>query len=180
MHRILSAASIAFGAFIAVTSVIGIYLGFQAFNGWLAILYGSLGASMGVAGIAAVITKHPLREALLGWFLIGITSRAILESLYFIWIGWFVSFVIAIVLLGGLIYELRRHPSAAGTLCAMGGGAAAILSLVVLAFVAPHLPALCPAPRGESASVLLISYPPSAFLWDEAKLKFDLGCLGSL
>jgi hypothetical protein len=163
-----------------VTSVIGIYLGIQAFNGWLAILYGLLGASMGVAGIAAVLTKHPLREALLGWFLIGITSRAILESLYFIWIGWLISFVITVVLLGGLVFELSRHPSAARTLYALGGGAAAILSLVVLAFVAPYLPALCPAPRAAGASVLLIPYPPSAFPWDEAELKFDLRCLESL
>jgi uncharacterized membrane protein len=160
-----------------VTSVIGIYLGIQAFNGWLAILYGLLGASMGVAGIAAVLTKHPLRDALLGWFLIGITSRAILESLYFIWIGWFISFVIVVVLLAGLVYELSRHPSAAGTLYALGGGAAAILSLVVLVYVSPYLPALCPAALAEGKSVILIPYPPSAFPWDEAELANSLRCL---
>jgi hypothetical protein len=160
--------------------LLGIYLGFQSFNGWLAILYGSLGASMGVAGIAAVWTRHPLRDALLGWFLIGITSRAILESLYFIWFGWFISFVIAVILVAGLVYELRRHPSADRTLYALGGGAAAILSLFVLAFASPYLPVLCPAPRSAGARVLLIPYPPSAFPWDEAELRFDLRCLETL
>jgi hypothetical protein len=160
--------------------LLGIYLGFQAFNGWLAILYGSLGASMGIAGIAAVLTKHPVRDALLGWFLIGITSRAILESLYFIWIGWFISFVIAAILITALVWELSRRPSADRTLYALGGSAAAILSLVVLAFAAPYLPILCPGTRAVSGPILLIPYPPSAFPWGEAEVKFDLRCLETL
>lgn len=43
-----------FGAFIAATSGLGIALGVHAGKGWLAILYGGLGVSMGVAGMAGV------------------------------------------------------------------------------------------------------------------------------
>jgi hypothetical protein len=175
-RRILAAASIAFGAFILVTSVVGIALGIQSFNGWLAVIYGSLGASMGNAGIIGVWVKQPLRGALLGWFLVGIGSRAIMEGTVYLF---FISVPIAAVLLAALIYEMQRRPSVAGTLSALGGGALAILSLVVLAYVAPHLPALCPYMPAEGTSRASFSYPGGSFPWEGVQSQYFEQCAGA-
>lgn len=51
-------AAIAFGAWITITSAIGIAVGVHASEGWLAILYGCLGMSMGIAGMAGVWMKR--------------------------------------------------------------------------------------------------------------------------
>src|SRR5438270_13540743 len=68
-----------FGIFIAVTSAAGIYFGVQVGNGWLAILYGLLGCTMGLAGVVAALVARPLRSGLLGWFLVGIAARAVID-----------------------------------------------------------------------------------------------------
>lgn len=75
-----------FGAFVAITSVAGAVIGVLAWNGWLAIIYGTLGLTMGVAGIVGVWTRPPLRSALFGWFRVGIAGRAIVEGGLYLWL----------------------------------------------------------------------------------------------
>src|SRR5712691_13211298 len=87
--RFLRVIWIVLGAYIVVTSLGGIVLGVLGWNGWLAILYGALGVSMGAAGIVGALTSGPRRATLLGWFLVGIAARAILEGDLYLW---FVSF----------------------------------------------------------------------------------------
>ena len=162
-------ASVGFGAFILVTSAAGIVLGVQAGNGWLAILYGLLGCSMGLAGIAGTFVARPLRSALFGWFLLGIALRTVLDGgVYLLWI----TFPIPVVLLGVLLYELTRRPSRSDTTAALGGGALALATLVLLALAAPSLPVICPPP----GSGLLISYPPADFPWEQAEHHYTDVC----
>jgi hypothetical protein len=156
-----------------LTSVLGIVFGILAYDGWLAILYGLLGVSMGAAGIAGAWAKHPLREALLGWCLLGLAGRAIVAGdILFLSVG----IPIAAILVAVLIYDLRARPSTGGTFAALGGGALAVLSTVALAFAAPHLPPLCPGSPAAGNSVFLIAYPPSVSPWDTAERTYVLRC----
>jgi hypothetical protein len=160
-----SAAAIGFGAYIALTSLVGILLGVQAGDGWLAILYGALGISMGLAGIASAFVDRPLRSALLGWFLVGIAARAVLVGdLFFLVLG----VPVACVLLGTLVVELSSRASAANTLWGIAGSALSVIAFVLLVAAAPHLPVICPSLPEAGKSVLLISYPiDSVFPWDD-------------
>jgi hypothetical protein len=175
-RRLAEAASLGFGVYIAITSLIGIALGVAGWNGWLAISYGALGVSMGIAGIVAPRLTEPLRSALFGWFLLGLASRAVLEGdLYF----WFISFPIAGVLVLMLALELAHERSIPSALWALGGGTLAVVSLVALAFVAPYMPAICPwSPTVGRTTMVLISYPGSTFPWDAAELTYAEQCLG--
>jgi hypothetical protein len=169
-ERVARILVIGFGVYIAVTSAAGIGIGFHAGEGWLAILYGALGASMGLAGIAGVFMTGALRRALLGWFFVGIASRAIVEGdAYLI----FISAPVALVLLAGLAIELLRRPSVVGFVSAAAGGVLAILSLVVLAAVAPALPPICQHLVGG-----YLLYPGNTPPFDVAELKYLLTCLG--
>ena len=51
--------AIAFGAYIALTSLVGIFLGVQVYGGWLSIIYGALGISMGLAGMVGAFVARP-------------------------------------------------------------------------------------------------------------------------
>src|SRR5258708_19957539 len=75
-----------FGAYIVVTSLVGAIVGVQAFNGLLAILYGALGATMGLAAILSCFVSGPRRALLVGWSLVGLASRAVLEGNVYLWI----------------------------------------------------------------------------------------------
>jgi hypothetical protein len=160
---------VGFGVFIVLTSLAGIALGLHAGEGWLAILYGGLGASMGSAGISTVWTTGATRGALLGWFLVGLASRALVEGdLYLI----FLSVPIAAALLAALAFALQRQRTAAGTMGAAAGGGLAVLSLVALAAVAPSLPAICPPTRGPG-----ILYPGNTPPFDFAEYRYIERCL---
>ena len=157
-----------------LTSVLGIVFGILAYNGWLAIVYGLLGVSMGAAGILGAWAKHPLREALLAWCLLGLAGRAVLVGdILFLTVG----IPIAAILVAALTYELLGRRSTAGTLAALGAGVIAVLSTVALAYAAPYLPALCPGSPAAGTSVFLIAYPPSVSPWDTAERKYVLRCL---
>jgi hypothetical protein len=164
--------AIGFGAYIATTSLGGIALGVHADDGWLAILYGGLGVSMGGAGIAGVWLKGAARGALLGWFLVGIASRAVVEGDAYLW---FISFPIAAALLCSLAFELLYHRSSAKTLAAAAGGSLAILSLVGLAIIAPSLPVICAPKTGTSET--LFNYPGDSPPFDVAESAYTLHCL---
>src|SRR5258707_11329329 len=69
-----------FGAYIVVTSLVGAIVGVQAFNGWLAILYGALGVTMGLAAILSGFVSGPRRALFVGWSLVGLASRAGLQG----------------------------------------------------------------------------------------------------
>ena len=129
---------------------------------------------MGVAGIAGVWAPSPVRGVLFGWFLVGLAGRAVLEGDLFLW---FISFPIAAVLIAALIFELVRRRSTAETLCALGGGALSLVSLVVLAYLAPYLPVICPGAFAARNPVALLSYPASTFPWDATELKYMERCL---
>ena len=148
-------------------------MGVLAGNGWLAILYGTLGLSMGIAGIASVWAGAPLRAALPGWFLVGIASRSILEGSLF---AWFVSIPIAAVLVAALILELLRHRSVASTVWASVGGGLAIYSLVALVYIAPNLPAICLPFPDPGRSAVLISYPYGDPPWDVPERNYQDYC----
>lgn len=167
-------AALALGAWIAITSAIGIALGVHSDEGWLAILYGGLGVSMGIAGMAGIWMSGALRGAFLGWFLVGIASRALVDGdLYLI----FISAPTAGALLAALAFELLHRRSVAGTVGAAVGGGVAILSLVALVIVAPSLPVICqpfPAPGTSSWS---IAYPGNTPPFDAAERKYNSGCL---
>jgi hypothetical protein len=166
-------AAVALGAWIAITSAIGIAVGVHASEGWLAILYGGLGVSMGIAGIAGVGMTGALRGALLGWFLAGIASRAILEGdLYFV----FISVPIAIGLLSALTFELIRGPSVARSLSAVAGGGLAVLALIVLAIVAPSLPVICQSFLGPGRSVTIFLYPGNIPPFDAVERNYIDRC----
>lgn len=175
--RASSIGFVGFGVFIAATSAIGIALGVHAGEGWLAILYGGLGVSMGVAGIAGVWMTGAPRGALFGWFLVGLASRAIVEGSVNLLL---VSLPIAAALLSALTFELLHRPSIAGTVGAAAGGCLAVLALAVLAIVAPSLPVICapfPAP-GKAESFIL--YPGNTPPFDVAERSYDSRCLGQV
>lgn len=174
-RRVADAASVGFGAYIAITSLIGIALGVAGWDGWLAISYGALGVSMGVAGIVAPRLTGPLRSTLFGWFLLGLASRAVLEGDLYLW---FISFPIAGILVLMLALELAHERSIPGALWATGAGALAVVSLVALAFAAPHLPAICPWSPAAGRTMVLISYPGSTFPWNVTELTYAEQCLG--
>ena len=165
--RVAQVACIVFGAYIAVTSLVLGVAGVYADNGWLSIMYGVLGVSMGLAGIAAMFTKEPLSSVLLGWFLIGITSRSVLDGLYFLW---FIPFTATLLVV--LVATLAYKPSTAKTRSMLAGGLLAILSSAVLVVAAPHLPVICPSPPAHFA----ISYPSSS-VWEDAESRYRLHCL---
>src|SRR6266436_7812323 len=74
-----------FGAYIVVTSLVGAIVGVQAFNGWLAILYGALGATMGLAAILSCFVSGPRRALFVGWSLVGLASRPVPEGTIYLW-----------------------------------------------------------------------------------------------
>lgn len=173
LNRVAGAACVGFGIFVAITSVAGAVIGVLAWNGWLAIIYGSLGLTMGVAGIVGVWTRPPLRSALFGWFLVGIASRALVEGGLYLW---FVSLPIAVVVLSGLAFELFRRPSVAGTVWASVGGGLALYSIFALAYVAPNLPAICLPFPDPGKSAVLVSYPIGNPPWDFPERKYQAYC----
>ena len=151
-----SFAAAGFGAYIALTSLVGILLGVQAGDGWLAIIYGTLGISMGLAGVVGAFVGRPLRSALLGWFLVGIATRAVVVGdLVFLIVG----VPVAVVLLAALVVELSIRGSAANTLWCFASAASSVVAFALLAVAAPHLPVICPSLPAAGKSVLRISYP---------------------
>src|SRR2546422_5962792 len=152
-----------FGAYIVVTSLVGAIVGVQAFNGWLAILYGALGATMGLAAILSCFISGPRRSLFVGWSLVGLAARAILEGNLYLWI---VSLPIAAILLTALVVSLVRMPTWPERMSLLAAGIASIFALALLALAAPALPAICPPPPPAGKSVLLISYPPGVFPWE--------------
>ncbi len=172
-NRVAGAACVSFGAFIALTSVAGAVIGVLAWNGWLAIAYGILGLTMGVAGAAGVWTPQPLRSALFGWSFVGIASRAILEGgVHF----WLVSIPVAAVLLSALAFELVRRPSVSGSWWAFAGAGLALYSLFALAYLAPNLPPICLPFPDPGRSAVLVAYPPGNPPWDSAERKYQDYC----
>jgi hypothetical protein len=167
----------AFGAYIAVTSAAGISLGLHAGEGWLAIIYGALGVSMGVAGMAGVWMKGALRGALLGWFLVGVASRAIVEGDAYLA---FISFPIAVALLSALAFELLHWRSAAKALGAAAGGCLAILALPALAITAPSMPAICSSAAAFGRSQSMVFRYPATTLFDAAEERYTERCLAPL
>ncbi len=164
---------VGFGAYIFVTSLVGIVLGVQAFNGWLAILYGALGASMGLAAILCAFVSGRRRDVLIGWSLVGLATRAVLEGDLYLW---FVSLPIAAILLAALVANLAVLPSWSERTVALVAGIASIVSLALLASVAPSLPTICPPRQPPGTSISLVSYPPDVFPWDAAEHKYIDRC----
>lgn len=168
-------AVVGFGAWIVITSAIGIALGVHSGEGWLAILFGGLGVSMGAAGMAGVLMSGALRGVLLGWFLVGIASRALVEGdTYLI----FISVPIAVALLAALAVELLHRRSVSTTVGTAAGGGLAILSLVALAIAAPSLPVICqpfPAP-GTTSWFLSVGYVGNTPPFDVAEQKYNASC----
>jgi len=163
-----------FGAYILVTSLIGALLGVLGFNGWLAILYGALGASMGLAAILCTFVSGPRRAVFVGWSLVGLASRAVLEGDAYLW---FVSFPIAGILLTALLVSLSRLPTWSERTSLLAAGIASILALTLLAVVAPALPTICPPRQPPGKSFSFIFYPPNDFPWDTAERKYVEACL---
>jgi hypothetical protein len=162
-----------FGAYIVVTSLVGAILGVEAFNGWLAILYGGLGATMGLAAILSCFVSGPRRALFVGWSLVGLASRAVLEGDLYLWI---VSLPIAGILLSVLVVSLVRLPTWSERMSLLAAGIASILVLTLLALAAPALPTICPPLPPPGKSVLLISYPPGVFPWETAERKYMEAC----
>lgn len=174
--RIAGAASVGFRAFIAITSIAGAVVGVLAWNGWLAIAYGSLGLTMGVAGIAAVWTRPPLRSALFGWFLVGIAGRAILEGGIYLWL---ISIPVAVALLAALAFELVRRPSATATKWALAGvgrrrpcGLLAVCARLRGAKPVPDLHTVSGPGKVSSSRLVPTCNPP----WDVAERKYQDYC----
>ena len=107
-------AAIGFGAYIALTGLVGIFLGVQAVYGWLAILYGTVGISMGLAGVVSAFVDRPLRSVLLGWFLFGIATRAVVGADVYSLV---VAVLIAAALLAALVVDLSVRGSVANMVC---------------------------------------------------------------
>lgn len=150
------AAAIGFGSYIALTSLVGILLGLQAGEGWLAILYGALGITMGVAGAASAFVKSPLRSGLLGWFLFGIATRAVVGADVF---DLFIAVPIALALLAALLIDLSIRPSVTKTVWGLAGALLSAIAFLLLAIAAPNLPVICPSLPAEGQSSFLIEYP---------------------
>jgi predicted neutral ceramidase superfamily lipid hydrolase len=163
-----------FGAYIAVTSLVGAIVGVQAFNGWLAILYGALGVSMGLAAILCGLVSGPWRAVLVGWCLVGLSGRAVLEGDLYLS---FVSLPIAAILLTAFIVNLSRFPTSSERMSTLVSGIASILALTLLAVVAPALPTICPPRLPPGKSVSFISYPPDVFPWETAEQKYIAACI---
>ena len=162
-----------FGAYIVVTSLVGAIVGVQAFNGWLAILYGALGVTMGLAAILSCFVSGPRRALFVGWSLVGLASRAVLEGDLYLWI---VSLPVAAILLTALMVSLVRMPTWSERMSLLAAGIASILALTLLAVAAPALPTFCPSQAPPGKSVLLISYPPGVFPWETAERKYVEAC----
>jgi hypothetical protein len=167
-------AAVVLGMFIVITSAAGIALGLRAEEGWLAIIYGGLGVSMGVAGVVVSWTKGALRGSLLGWFLIGLASRAVAVGDIFLLV---IGIPVAAALVLVLTLALLRQRSGAVAAGAVAAGILAILALVVLAAVAPSLPAICIPIPASGTSQGLILYPANAPPFDFAEQSYDLHCL---
>ena len=167
-------AAVGFGAYIALTSLVGIIFGVQAGEGWLAIIYGALGISMGLAGAISTFVDRPLRSAFLGWFLVGIASRSVVGvDILFLVVG----VPLAVVLLASLGMELFIHASVANTLWAFAGAVSSLVAFALLAVAAPHLPAICQPPPPAGRSTILVSYPPdSIFPWGDVALQYFERC----
>ena len=163
-----------FGAYIVFTSLAGAIVGVEAFNGWLAIIYGALGASMGLAAILCGLVSGPRRAVLVGWCLVGLAARAVLEGDAYLW---FVSLPIALILLTALVVSLSRSSTWSERTSTLAAGMASLLALALLAVVAPALPTICPPRQPPGKSVLSISYPPDVFPWQSVELKSITACL---
>lgn len=156
MRAVGKATLIGFGSYFALTSLVGILLGLQAGDGWLAIIYGALGISMGLAGLVSAFAKRPLRSGLLGWFLFGIATRAVVGADVF---DLYIAVPIALALLAALVIELSIRPSVANTAWCVAGASLSVVAFVLLAVAAPHLPVICPSPPAEGQSRISIVYP---------------------
>jgi len=166
--------AIGFGAYIALTSLVGIFLGVQVYGGWLSIIYGALGISMGLAGMVGAFVARPLRSLLLGWFLVGIATRAVVGADIF---SLFVGVPIAVVLLGALAVELSVRASAANTLWAIAGAACSAIAFALLVVAAPHLPVICPSLPPPGTSVIGVAYPPTnIFPWNDVEVLYFERC----
>jgi hypothetical protein len=163
-----------FGGYIALTSLVLTFLGVEGGNGWLAILYGGLGVSTGLAGVVGVLSSRPLRSLLMGWFLVGMTARTVLDGGLYLGL---VGVPVMILLVAALVVEVSKGRSVVNAMWTAGGGAAAVIALVLLAVVAPDLPAVCPARPALGQSVVLVSYPFYGWPWDAAEQKFIEACL---
>jgi len=167
-------AAVGCGAYIALTSLAGIFFGVQAGDGWLAIIHGSLGITMGAAGIVGAFVARPLRSALLGWFLVGIATRAVVGiDLFFLLVG----VPVAAALLAAFAAELLIRRSTANTLWGFAGGASSIVAFALLVLAAPHLPVICQPPPPPGTSVVLFAYPgTSVWPWDGVGQMYFLRC----
>lgn len=172
--KVARVASIVFGGYIALTSVVLTIVGVQSWGGWLSISYGLLGIAMGLGGIAATFVERPLRNALFGWFLVGVAFRTILDgSVYLI----FVTGPIALLLLVALAIELIHDRNRASVAASLAAGAGAIVAIFVLRAVAPNFPPICPSTHPPTIAGFVILYPGNVGFWDEAQSKFTFACL---
>jgi len=168
--RLARIVSIAFGGYIALTSAVLIFVGVQAWGGWLSITYGLLGIATGLAGVAATFVDRPLRSALFGWLLVGVAFRSIIDgSIYLV----VFTAPLALVLLAALVVELTSHMQLANVAAALLAGAAAIVAIFLLRAVAPYFPPICPLTHAG----VYFGYPGNVGFWDEAQSKFDDACL---
>ena len=166
------AGCVAFGLLILITSVAEAILAIRAYGGWLAILYGSVGVSMGISGVLAPWAKEPNRSVLLGYFLFGIASRAVVEGAVFLWLD--IPFVLAP--LTALAVAMLRRPTFGRTLWAAAGAGLSILSLVALALATPIVPPLCPQPTATGTSEWGLAYPRGLPAWDLAEQRYFQRC----
>jgi hypothetical protein len=167
--KTLSSAVAGLGIVVMLACTLGIYLGIEAELGWLAIWYGALGISMGAAGAAAYFAPGPLKSALLGWFLVGLASREILEMGS--WLLW-VSVPVAAGLLWLLAVEISRRRSWVSVVAAIGGAVLALSSLVILNAEAPSFPLLC-----DTKASFGYNYPPPAFSFADVIISDEERCL---
>jgi hypothetical protein len=124
--------------------------------------------------MAGVWMKGALRGALLGWFLVGVASRAIVEGDAYLAL---ISFPIAVALLSALAFELLHWRSAAKALGAAAGGCLAILSLPALAITAPSMPAMCSSDAAFGRSQSMVFRYPATTLFDAAEERYTERCL---
>lgn len=137
--RLVSRVAIAvFGALFTIFGIFGAYSGYNTGGGWVAIIFGALLASMGLAAVVAAAMRADLPAGLLvGWAMVGLAGGLYIQagvySLVFLWIP-----------LGLLAVELVVRRSSAHGLAAAGGGLAAAVALAGFVAIAPALPLICP------------------------------------
>ena len=159
-------AAIVFGAYVTVTSTVLAVFGARSGNGWLAILYGTLGVTMGVSLILSPFLGRPLRDTLLGWALVGLALRGFVDGTIYLW---WITIPIAIIFLVVLFLAVRGPLQQ--TAWAAAGAAASVTAFGLLALVAPNLPAICP---GNGPGIF---YPSNIFPWEAAEQRYMNECL---